>query len=144
MLNLLTFLILLLPLMPLAFMFVPGSDVWRRSKLLLLAFILFIEMLWYLLLNWVVSAAPDLFSGVGASLLNRFYNGVWLPVAYALAIAIVGYLADRYTASKVSCDEKLTETDGIRAGDMKFLRGGSGLFDLSSIEEQNQRDKIKS
>ena len=136
---------MLLPLIPLTLLFVPGSNVWRRSNLLLLAFILFIEMLWYLLLSWVVSETPNLFRGIGAPLLNRFYNTVWFPAAYVLVIAAVGHLADRYTAGRVSRSEheKVMAATEIRAKDMQSLGGEGWLFNAPSMEEQNRRDKIK-
>ncbi len=146
MLNLVIFILLLLPLIPLALLLVPGSNVWRRANLLSLAFILFVEMIWYLLLKWVVSEAPSLFSGIGAPLLNRFYNSAWLPVAYVLVVAAIGYLADRYTAGRVSRsgNKKIMELAEMRAKDMESLGGTSGLFYEPSIGEQNRIDKIES
>jgi hypothetical protein len=128
MLNLLYLFLLLLPLVPLVCLFVIRTDVWRRNNLMLLAFMLCIELMWYVLMSWVDSVVgaqvfAQVFDGVGGAFITGFYGGALIPIAYVLLIAAVGFFADRRASAKLSQNacKKVMDESVISAAGVKSL-----------------------
>ena len=106
MLEVITLLIFLLPLVPVLLLLAAKSNSLRRAWLLMFACTMLVAAAWYTLLSWVLNnptleARGWLFNGVIARTLFSFLTSALYVGVYTVILAVIGYFANRIALQRL-------------------------------------------